>query len=109
MDFANVFYLVGTTAIYSFFITIPQYWLKVWTESGGGTTFFYVCGYMFFSVMSWSMTSAQAWYVQMTNYEVLVADISPRSVLVRLAPQSGSRIHQRLLDIVTGSVLPPRE
>ncbi|CRG86131.1 Multidrug resistance-associated protein 6 [Talaromyces islandicus] len=88
IDLINIFYLVAATASYSFFITAPQYWLRLWTEKGSGNSSFYVGGFLFLSTMSWAMTSAQMW-----------------SVLIRLAPQSGSRIHQRLLNIVTSAPL----
>ncbi|KAB5513252.1 ABC transporter-like protein [Coniochaeta sp. 2T2.1] len=79
--------LVGT-ATYSFFITVPQLWIAAWTESGAHSTAFYTVGYMLLSSISWSSTSATFW-----------------AVLVRVAPQSGMRLHQRLLDIVTGASL----
>ncbi|KAI0129811.1 putative ABC transporter [Xylariales sp. AK1849] len=86
--YLNLFYLVGCTSIHSFFITFPQYWLQMWTESDGTSIAFYTTGYLFLSFMSWLSTSFQAW-----------------SVLIKLAPQSGSTIHRRLLSIVTGAPL----
>ena len=52
-----------STVSYAFFITIPQYWLHLWTESGGRDTAFYICGFLFLSTMSWISTSAQIWWV----------------------------------------------
>jgi ATP-binding cassette subfamily C (CFTR/MRP) protein 1 len=57
----NFSLLVVHTALFAFFITIPQYWLQLWTDSRGKNTWFYVCGYLFLSFMSWSLTSAQMW------------------------------------------------
>lgn len=57
----NIFYLVAITASYSFFITVPQYWLRLWTESGSSNPSLYVIGFLLLSTMSWAMTSAQMW------------------------------------------------
>lgn len=57
----NIFYLIAITASYSFFITVPQYWLRLWTELGGSNPSFYVGGFLLLSTMSWAMTSAQMW------------------------------------------------
>ncbi|KAI1121698.1 putative ABC transporter [Nemania abortiva] len=84
----NMFFLVTTTSVYAFFITIPQYWLQLWTEVGGNSTGFYITGYLFLSFMSWLSTSIQVW-----------------SLGIRLAPQSGSRLHQHLLNIVMSAPL----
>ncbi|KAI1150041.1 ABC transporter-like protein [Nemania diffusa] len=85
---ANASFLIANTAVYSFFITIPQYWLQLWTEVGGRSTWFYVSGYLFQSFMSWAITSIQMW-----------------SLVIQLAPQSGSRLHERLLGIVMSAPL----
>jgi hypothetical protein len=37
-------------------ITIPQYWLRLWTEAAGTNSMFYAWGYLAISVMSWSTT-----------------------------------------------------
>ncbi|KAB5582239.1 putative ABC transporter [Coniochaeta sp. 2T2.1] len=84
----NLLLVLAGTATYSFFITVPQLWIAAWTESGAHSTAFYTIGYMLLSSISWSSTSATLW-----------------AVLVRVAPQSGMRLHQRLLDIVTGASL----
>ncbi|ETS86194.1 hypothetical protein PFICI_00022 [Pestalotiopsis fici W106-1] len=88
VKFVNIFYLVCDTSIYSFCITMPQYWLRLWTEVGNSTTTYYIMGYICFSVVSWVTTSAQAWVV-----------------LMRLAPQSGAGIHDRLLKIIMSAPL----
>jgi ATP-binding cassette subfamily C (CFTR/MRP) protein 1 len=61
IDSMNLFFLITSTVLYAFFITIPQYWLQLWTESGGRNTAFYVGGFLFLSTMSWISTSAQMW------------------------------------------------
>jgi ATP-binding cassette, subfamily C (CFTR/MRP), member 1 len=61
IDFVTIFILVACTASYSFFITIPQYWLRLWTELGGSNPSFYIGGYLFLSFMSWSSTSTLLW------------------------------------------------
>ncbi|RYC57964.1 hypothetical protein CHU98_g8256 [Xylaria longipes] len=73
---------------YGFFITIPQYWLQLWTEAGHGHTGLYTCGFLLISFFSWLSTSIQMW-----------------SIVIRLAPQSATGIHQRLLCIVTKAPL----
>lgn len=88
IDAINIFLLLATTMSYGFFITIPQYWLQLWTELGDKSTAFYVGGFLVLSTMSWVSTSAQMWIV-----------------LIQLAPQSGSRLHARLLHIITSAPL----
>ncbi|KAF2421220.1 putative ABC transporter [Tothia fuscella] len=55
----NALLLATCTAAYAFFITAPQYWLQLWTDSDSSHTAFYACGYLVLSFMSWSLTSAQ--------------------------------------------------
>ncbi|KAH8689022.1 putative ABC transporter [Talaromyces proteolyticus] len=88
IGFRNLFLLVSITATYAFFIIIPQYWLQLWTEADRDNTAFFVGGFLFLSTMAWMFTSAQMW-----------------SVLIQIAPQSGSQLHQRLLAIVTSAPL----
>ncbi|KAI0401067.1 putative ABC transporter [Xylaria palmicola] len=85
---ANLLLLLTTTALYAFFITIPQYWLRLWTEVGGRNNTFYIGGFLLLSFMSWAATSTQMW-----------------SIVIRLAPHSGSRIHKRLLQIIMSAPL----
>ncbi|KAG2005232.1 hypothetical protein GB937_008929 [Aspergillus fischeri] len=59
IDFTNIFFLITSTVSYAFFVTIPQYWLRLWTELGGRNTPFYVGGFLFLSTLSWISTSAQ--------------------------------------------------
>ncbi|KAI1809574.1 putative ABC transporter [Poronia punctata] len=84
----NLFYLLTATALYAFFITFPQYWIKLWSDSDGSSDWFYIGGYVFLSFMSWAATSTQMW-----------------AVVIRLAPQSGAWLHQRLLHTITSAPL----
>jgi len=61
VGFINISILVATTSSYSFFVTTPQYWLQLWTESNGKSTAFYILGFLFLASMSWISTSAQMW------------------------------------------------
>ncbi|PYI35295.1 putative ABC transporter [Aspergillus indologenus CBS 114.80] len=88
IDIINLILLIATSASYSTFITIPQYWLRLWTESNGRNTAFYVGGFLFLSTMSWMSTS-----------------VMMGILVIRIAPQSGKRLHQRLLDIVANAPL----
>lgn len=73
-----------STASYSFFITIPQYWLEMWTaQKEADVVWYYAGGYLLLSILSWASTTGNMWSTQ-----------------IRLAPSSGSRAHQRLLDTV---------
>ncbi|KFY68700.1 hypothetical protein V496_00844 [Pseudogymnoascus sp. VKM F-4515 (FW-2607)] len=82
----NILLLTCCTASYSFFITIPQYWLQLWTEAGGKNSTFYIGGFLLLSAMSWTSTNGIMW-----------------SNVIRLAPQSGMRLHQHLLHIITSA------
>lgn len=57
----NLALLAGCTASYSFFITLPQQWLKLWSESSGRNKVFYVLGYILFSLLSWTSTNGIMW------------------------------------------------
>ncbi|KAI0535783.1 putative ABC transporter [Xylaria digitata] len=88
VELSSLIFLIITPTIYAFFITFPQYWLQLWTEIGGKETWFYTTGYILISIISWTSTCAQMW-----------------CLLIRLAPQSGWRLHQLLLDIVASAPL----
>ena len=61
IDNRNLLYLVAVTASCTFFMTIPQYWLQLWTELGGSNTRFYILGFLSMSAISWASTSTQMW------------------------------------------------
>ncbi|KAI0189383.1 putative ABC transporter [Xylaria flabelliformis] len=88
IGFINILALTVFTVLYAFFITIPQYWLQLWTEKRDKSDMFYIVGFLFLSLMSWLSTSGQMW-----------------SNSTRLAPQSGMRLHNHLLNIVTSAPL----
>ncbi|KAI0555381.1 putative ABC transporter [Xylaria curta] len=88
IGFINILALTVFTVLYAFFITIPQYWLQLWTEKRDKSDEFYIAGFLFLSLMSWLSTSGQMW-----------------SNSTRLAPQSGMRLHNHLLNIVTSAPL----
>jgi hypothetical protein len=50
------------TALYSFFITFSQYWLKWWTEADSKCTPFYMGGYMILALAAWISTNGTMWY-----------------------------------------------
>ncbi|KUJ08206.1 putative ABC transporter [Mollisia scopiformis] len=80
----NILLIIALTSSYSFFSTIPQYWLQLWTEDKGGHTVFYTCGLLLLALAAWSITSVMMW-----------------ATIIRLAPHSGRVLHERLLFIVT--------
>lgn len=52
--------------MYSFFITFPQYWLKVWTDAvgtGDGNHVWFILGYALLLLAAWLTTNAMMWYV----------------------------------------------
>ncbi|UKZ73273.1 hypothetical protein TrVFT333_000916 [Trichoderma virens FT-333] len=84
----NVALLVGWTASYAFFISVPQYWLKLWTESEDGSTLYYISGFLFLCVCSLVSTHGTIW-----------------ATVIRLAPNSGLQAHRRLLNIIMNAPL----
>jgi ATP-binding cassette subfamily C (CFTR/MRP) protein 1 len=53
--------LLACTAMYSFFLTFPQYWLQKWTEAPPSQTMFYVGGYLICSLLAWTSTNGSMW------------------------------------------------
>ncbi|KAH8684429.1 putative ABC transporter [Tricladium varicosporioides] len=84
----NLLLVAGCTSSHAFFITIPQYWLQLWTESTYGSYVFYISGFLLLSAISWTSASGIMW-----------------SQLIRLASGSGMLLHQRLLSIVASAPL----
>ncbi|KAF2150695.1 putative ATP-binding cassette transporter [Myriangium duriaei CBS 260.36] len=77
--------LVACSASYSFFVTIPQYWLKCWTEAGTtSSTILYTLGYLLLSTIAWLSTIGIMW-----------------STIMRIAPSSGIALHASLLETVS--------
>ncbi|UNI24737.1 hypothetical protein JDV02_010462 [Purpureocillium takamizusanense] len=78
--------VIGCTSIYSFFITVPAYWLKWWTGSEPGQLSYYASGYVLLAVVAWAATSGTMW-----------------SMSMQLAIRSGRNLHQSLLTAVMGA------
>ncbi|KAK3336055.1 ABC transporter type 1, transmembrane domain-containing protein [Cercophora scortea] len=82
----NVVFMLACTALYSFFITFPQYWMKWWTqdaEGDGNHTVFYAVGYAALNLLAWISTNGIMW-----------------STILLVAPTSGTALHKRLLQTV---------
>ncbi|KAH7028788.1 ABC transporter type 1, transmembrane domain-containing protein [Microdochium trichocladiopsis] len=84
----SILFLCVCTASYAFFITVPQYWLDLWTADGGKHLLFYVSGYGLLSLASWLSTNGTMW-----------------STHIRLAAQSGISIHDYLLQTILSAPL----
>ncbi|KAI1405376.1 putative ABC transporter [Hypoxylon fuscum] len=81
--------VVSCAASHSFFVTIPQYWLELWTEKKEAQlVWYYVGGFIILSLLSWTTTNGIAW-----------------STHIRLAPRSGRQIHQHLMQIIVKAPL----
>ncbi|KAI9742905.1 MAG: hypothetical protein M1818_003634 [Claussenomyces sp. TS43310] len=83
----NFFLMVTCTALYSFFITFPQYWLKWWTDAGPNETWFYIGGYLLLSLIAWISTNGTM------------------STFILLAPRSGTLLHYSIVSTVIGAPL----
>ncbi|KJZ76224.1 hypothetical protein HIM_04306 [Hirsutella minnesotensis 3608] len=83
----NTLAVVGCTAGYSFFITIPHYWIKWWTEDSG-RSLYYATGYALLAIIAWASTSGTMW-----------------STYIHLAPRSGISLHQSLLSAIFSAPL----
>ncbi|KXL50255.1 MAG: hypothetical protein FE78DRAFT_533189 [Acidomyces sp. 'richmondensis'] len=83
---ANCWLLAACTAAYSFFITIPQYWLRLWTESHNASTNYYACIYVLLAILAWTATNGTMWTTHM-----------------RVATTSGASFHSSLLTTTLGA------
>ncbi|KAF6805035.1 hypothetical protein CMUS01_14711 [Colletotrichum musicola] len=88
VGFRNFLLVVACTSLYSFFITFPQYWLRMWTEAPLSQTMFHVGGYLIISLIAWTSTSSAMW-----------------TTGILIAPRSGAELHRRLLSTVVGAPL----
>ncbi|KAH7327434.1 P-loop containing nucleoside triphosphate hydrolase protein [Rhexocercosporidium sp. MPI-PUGE-AT-0058] len=84
----NVVMLMCFAALYSFFITFSQFWLKWWTESRLEQTWFYMGGYLVIAFIAWLSTTCQAW-----------------ATTIVIATKSGAVLHDRLLTSIIGAPL----
>ncbi|KAM0247602.1 hypothetical protein ACHAQJ_009794 [Trichoderma viride] len=82
----NVAILLGCTALYSFSITFPQYWLKWWTEGSSSDSTYYMIGYVLLAVIAWVTTNGMM-----------------LTTLFLIAPRSGNVLHQSLLGTIFGA------
>ncbi|KAI1078186.1 ABC transporter [Whalleya microplaca] len=80
---SNFLTLLTFNALYSFFITFPQYWLKLWTELGSQNDWFFIGGYIALNLIAWIFTNITMW-----------------STLIRIAPHSGAVLHAKVLETV---------
>ncbi|OTB06021.1 hypothetical protein M426DRAFT_319383 [Hypoxylon sp. CI-4A] len=80
----NFALMIAFSASCSFFLIFPQYWLKMWTDSGSANEWFFIAGYITFILIAWITTNGIAW-----------------STLIRIAPHSGLTLHSTLLKVVT--------
>ncbi|XDG06968.1 hypothetical protein ABKA04_006583 [Annulohypoxylon sp. FPYF3050] len=80
----NFALMVACTVIYSFFITFPQYWVKMWTSSRSRDEWFFIGGYIAINLIAYVATNGIAWTIHF-----------------RMAPQSGLILHQKLLHTIT--------
>ncbi|KAB5542688.1 ABC transporter [Coniochaeta sp. 2T2.1] len=76
----NFVILLTCTAMYSFFVTFPQYWLQKWTEAPPSQTTFFIGGYLIASLLAWASTNGSMW-----------------STYILIAHESGAELHRRLL------------
>ncbi|KAI1441069.1 ABC transporter [Annulohypoxylon stygium] len=79
----NFALMVACTVIYSFFITFPQYWVKMWTSSRSRDEWFFIGGYIAINLIAYVATNGIAWTIHL-----------------RMAPQSGLILHQKLLHTI---------
>lgn len=84
----NITLLIVTCALCSFFMTIPSYWLKLWTESSQPYTIFYTSGYTAILLAAWLSTNGIM-----------------SSTLLLVAPASGLVLHSRLLWTIVNAPL----
>ncbi|KAH9209825.1 P-loop containing nucleoside triphosphate hydrolase protein [Leptodontidium sp. 2 PMI_412] len=85
---SNVVLLMCFAALYSFFLTFSQFWLKWWTESRLNQTWFYMGGYLIIAFIAWLATSCQAWATDIV-----------------ITTKSGAVLHDRLLSAIIGAPL----
>ncbi|KAI1135027.1 ABC transporter [Hypoxylon sp. FL0543] len=80
----NFTLMVACTALCSSFVTFPQYWLKLWTDSSSTNDWAFIGGYIGLYLIAWVSTNGIMW-----------------STVIRVAPHSGLVLHSKLLKVVT--------
>ncbi|KAL7629149.1 hypothetical protein AAE478_000668 [Parahypoxylon ruwenzoriense] len=53
----NFIFMMTCNASYSFFITFPQYWIKVWTDSNSRNDWLFIGGYIALNLVAWISTN----------------------------------------------------
>lgn len=84
----NVAFMVSCTVMISFFITFPQYWLKLWTDSDLSNDWIFIGGYIALNLAAWLCTNGQMW-----------------STVIHIAPHSGLSLHNTILKTVISAPL----
>lgn len=84
----NIVLLITSTASCALFMTIPSYWLKLWTESSDPSTLFYTAIYVALLLAAWLSTNGIM-----------------SSTLLLIAPTSGLALHSRLLHTIVNAPL----
>lgn len=84
----NITLLVTCCALCAFFMTIPPYWLKIWTESSQTSTVFYTSVYAAILLAAWLSTNGIM-----------------SSTLLLVAPTSGLVLHSHLLWTIVNAPL----
>ncbi|KAI1090683.1 ABC transporter [Rostrohypoxylon terebratum] len=80
----NFALMVSCIVIYSFFITFPQYWVKIWTQSRFRDEWFFIGGYIVIYLIAYVGSNGIYWTIHL-----------------RMAPHSGLILHRKLLHTVT--------
>lgn len=80
--------LITATALCALFMTIPPYWLKLWTEASQNSMLFYAATYGAILVAAWFSTNG---IMSSTN--------------LLIAPSSGLVLHSRLLHTIVNAPL----
>lgn len=84
----NALAMMFCAASCAFFNTIPQYWLKLWTESSTASTALYTTVYLLLLLLAWLSTNGIMF-----------------STILLIAPTSGITLHHRLLTTITSAPL----
>lgn len=100
--YANSAFMASCTAMYSFFITVPQYWLKIWTESTQHSDLPYILGYVMLILAAWLTTNAMMWGV--------APDLRKLDLIFAKSAQTGQQSFASRLDLamsfIQGCCLP---
>ncbi|OTB18548.1 hypothetical protein K445DRAFT_315377 [Daldinia sp. EC12] len=79
----NFAFMVASITSTSFFVTFPQYWLKLWTDSRSNNEWIFIGGYIALYLIAWISTNGIMW-----------------STVILVAPHSGLVLHSKLLKII---------